>query len=146
MTRGLFRIRNALQAGDLGLAVRTADEIDQGVGPHIQFEEEVYYPALRNALGGGFVDQLYREHEVGRGAIRSLLQRQGDDPLDDAERETIIAQIDTMLEHALSCGTLLSHLEVLSEEEKADMLAGLQRFREAKRRWCDLPTRTPAPT
>lgn len=146
MTRGLFRIRNALKADDLGLAVRTADEIDQLVGPHIQFEEEIYYPALRKTLGGGFVDQLYREHEIGRHAIQSLRDRQGRERLDDEERDTIVGEIDAMLEHALSCGTLLSHLEILTEEEKAKMLAQLHEFREHAQRWCELPTRAPAPT
>ncbi len=66
LTRGLARLRQALQQGDVSGAVRLADELDQQVGAHMQFEEDVFYPMLAKRLGQEFTAQLYAEHAIGR--------------------------------------------------------------------------------
>lgn len=133
LTRGLARVLDAVEEGDLDRARALADELDREAGPHIRFEEEVYYPRLRSRLGEDFVEQLYGEHDEGQEAIRSLLRSEG--PLQPDE---VAHHLRTALEHALSCGTLLSHLEGLSDEEREKMVEQLRELREQSVRWTEV--------
>lgn len=58
LTRGLTRTLEALRDGDDASAIRLADTMDQAVGPHMAFEEEVFYPKLAGILVEGFVGRL----------------------------------------------------------------------------------------
>jgi len=137
LTRGFSALIEALERDDLAEAKRIADELDRLAGPHIEFEELVYYPAVERSLGRDNVDKLYHEHQVGLGAIRSLLERD-DTPLIDAERGRLLADANVALEHAVSCGALLGYVTALAEEEQAEMLRHLEAARERGRRWTEL--------
>ena len=56
---------------------------------------------------------------------------------DDLQELELSAQ--DALEHALSCGTLLSHLDGLPGEELEAMTAELEKARRLGRRWTELP-------
>lgn len=129
LTRGLVAIRDALQNGELEQARELAAKLDQEAGPHIRFEEELFYPRLVEALGRDFVDRLYAEHGEGAAALRAL--RAGDGtPL-----QRILEWIEHALDHVTSCGTLLSHLGVLPEDEQEQLLAELVALRGSPTRW-----------
>ena len=65
LTTGLSNLLQALEDGDLREATRMADDLDQVAGPHMTFEEEVFYPELARILGPEFIERLYGEHEAG---------------------------------------------------------------------------------
>ena len=133
---GLTRIADALAAGDLDAAVRAADDVDRKVGPHMLFEEEEYYPRLRARLGSEFVERLYHEHDEGREGVAWLLA--GDATrLDGRMRAEIAAKVGTALEHALSCGSLLSHLDDFDEAEQRRLLERLKALRNRSVRWTE---------
>jgi hypothetical protein len=48
--------------------------------------------------------------------------------------------LDTVGDHVLSCGTLLSHLTALDEAAQQRMLERLLEFRRERRRWTELPS------
>lgn len=140
---GLAGIRTALQEGDVATAVRLAQELDTAAGPHMQFEEEIFYPELEKKLGHEFVERLYGEHEVGRRAVAALLELGPEGELEDEARAVLIADIETTLEHALSCGTLLSHVDEQDAEARATLLKQLLDLRRSGARWTQLPERRP---
>jgi hemerythrin-like domain-containing protein len=142
LTRGLQQIREALEQGAVSEASALARDLDSRVGPHMEFEETVLYPRLVQPLGKAFVRQLYREHSEGREAIRQLIVLTGgSDSLATAQRKALIAHMDAILEHVLSCGTLLSHLDCLPQTEQRSMLERLEALSGQGHKWTDLPAR-----
>jgi len=138
MTRGFWKMRKNLEADDLPAAKQLADNIDQVVGPHIEFEESVYYPVLRKVLGNEFVDQLYAEHRIGRAVLLEMEKLSTDAELTGAQRHILIKRIKQTLEHAVSCATLLSHLDELDENRQQIMLDQLEQLRATGHRWTEL--------
>lgn len=140
LTHGLARIREALRTADDTEAARTADEVDRVVGPHMRFEEEVFYPKLVEKLGGDFVDQLYGEHEIGQSAVKALVGLKPEERLTEGRRKELLDEVGTALQHARSCGTLLSHIADLDESEHRAMLQKLKKLRGSGIRWTDVAT------
>jgi len=136
LTRGLSSVVDALGKADLAGAVRRADELDRRIGPHMAFEEQVYYPELRRVLGDTFVDRLYHEHALGLDAVRRLIGHDPARPL--PERERVVEELTTALEHARSCGTLLSHLARLDPATLTAMREALEELRRRDVRWTQI--------
>jgi DNA-binding PadR family transcriptional regulator len=143
LTRGLAAIGEALRSNRTSEASELARALDRAVGAHIEFEETVYYPALERELGGTFVSQLYEEHAHGKQALRTLVSLGPAGQIGADERAELAKQIDKMLEHALSCGTLLSHLDSLDPARHEQLLGKLRALSQTPKRWTDLnETRT----
>jgi hypothetical protein len=138
LTDGLTRILEALRANDLATAASVARQVDVAAGPHIDFEENVYYPQLAADMGDEHVEQLHHEHDVGLHAIRSLITRDSAEPLRDDERQTLVEQIQATLDHAISCGALLRHVTSLDPDRQTEILAALKEARGRGRRWTEL--------
>ena len=144
MTRGFWKMRKNLEADDLPAAIELADNIDRLVGPHIEFEESVFYPVLRAVLGDEFVDQLYEEHKIGRMVLLEMEKLGEINKLTEAQRHLLVKRIKKALEHAVSCATLLSHLDTLDENRQQSMLDQLEQLRSKGHRWTELNETTPA--
>ncbi len=138
LTRGLTRTLEALRDGDDASAIQLADTMDRAVGPHMAFEEDVFYPKLAGMLGESFVEHLEEEHEIGQRAVKTLLSHTPEEPLTEEERMELIESLDTMLDHAVGCGTLLSHLDGLEEAGKKRLLDRLLKLRRRGVRWTEL--------
>ncbi len=132
LTTGLRDVGEAVMASELVAARRFADHLDRCAGPHIDFEEHALYPALAGPLGTEFVAQLYREHDLGRTALEQLR-----DCKDGAEPDWIElhSQLRIVMNHVLSCGTLLSHTGAFTAEQRQQLLVELQRARHHQVRW-----------
>ncbi len=137
LTRGLNRLLKTLRAGDVESGVQIAEELDRTAGPHIQFEEEVLYPEIARTRGSEFTGRLYDEHGQALRAIRTLLDADPEE-LPASAREQVIQDAQTGLDHAVSCGTLLSHLTTLPEEIQERLLGRLMELRREGRRWSEL--------
>ena len=138
-TRGLSRILKALRKDDQTTAVALAVELDRAVGPHIEFEEQVFYPILVESLGKDFVRQLYREHRIGQTAVSALVSHPHGEPLPEGARDRLIEQLETAMDHALSCGTLLSHVTTKDPAEQQRLLDQLEDIGRRGHRWTELP-------
>ncbi len=137
LTQGLNRLLKALRADDFEEGIAIARELDRVAGPHIQFEEEVLYPEITRTRGTDFTDRLYDEHGTALQAIRTLLAANGGS-LSPSTKAQVIEAAQTGLSHAVSCGTLLSHLTTLPEEMQERLLTRLQDLRADGRRWSEL--------
>lgn len=139
MIKGLERVREAVDANRPADAHAIADEVDRVAGPHIAFEEEVLYPSLRRILGDRDVSRLYEEHGEGEDVIRDLVRRTDPRPFGREERQRALDHIAVMQDHALTCGTLLSHVEQMDDVAQAEMLDRLLELRANPVRWTELP-------
>jgi hypothetical protein len=138
LMRGLAAILQKVKAGDLVAARELAEDLDRKVGPHIQFEEQVLYPEVGHARGRAFEKELRAEHMTVQRAIKRLIapDLSEDDLL--AQRTELEAALQVAVEHAESCGTLISHLEALSPENQQEATKRHHQFCERKARWTEL--------
>jgi hypothetical protein len=137
---GLQRILACLDGGDLPGAIAAGRELDRVAGPHIEFEETVFYPLLVGPMGREAVQRLYQEHAAGRDGLRTLLSIETG-TLSPAAEETVREQIHVALEHATTCGTLLSHVAALDEGIKERILAKHHEIESRAHRWTELSLR-----
>ena len=91
-------------------------------------------------LGADFVRDLYREHDAGKSALRDILRHE-DLALDDVRVLPLISDVEIATEHALSCGTLISHLQVLTDAERDQMRDRLLACRARGTHWTAISTR-----
>ncbi len=136
LLRGLTEILKALESEDLAAAAAAAERLDETVGPHMRFEEEEFYPALRAVLGNDYVNRLYDEHTEGQRAVWELRSR-GPEALTGTDRARLMQQVETTLNHAVSCGTLLSHLDALDEARQRALLERLVELRHEGQLWSE---------
>ncbi len=137
LTRGFRDLIKALEADDRAGVTRLTTELDLAAGPHIEFEEHVLYPTVEEERGGAYGDTLRHEHQVARSALCFLLDH-ADEPLKPEDRARVIQQLRVGFEHAVACGSLLSHITVLDEASQEKMLGKLREYREQKLRWTKL--------
>ncbi len=143
MMRGLDTVSRALAEGDRRRAMEAARELDRAAGPHIQFEEEVLYPRVKEARGQAYYDTLIGEHDNARHGVEALLKL-GDASGDAGEPSAadagkIQADIETGLEHGAHCGTLLSYLTTLDPARQQSALDRLLELRRTGSPWHLLP-------
>lgn len=137
MTRGFHRLRQSLEGDDWSEVRRIAAEIDDQVGSHIEFEETVYYPRLQPIIGPANTRRMFAEHATGLRLIKEILAADAG-PTNDHARWLLIERCNRMLDHAQSCGTLVSHLASLPEEEQRELLEKLETIRDLHHRWSEL--------
>lgn len=139
MRRGLSAIIVDLERDDLETALREADELDRTAGGHIRFEEEVLCGEVARLRGHEYASGLYREHETVRHGIASLLAHASGKHLDQQLKQRILGDLRVGLNHAVSCGTLISHLTALDPDRQRVMLDRLRELRKSGVRWSELP-------
>lgn len=138
LTRGLSRLVELVEEGDYPEASRVARALDSSAGPHIEFEEHSFYPEVRKSRGSEYVANLYDEHRSGLEAVRTLSRLEpGVTPAPEA-REWLLFHLRRALDHAVSCGTLLSHVTSLADDEQERLLSELERFRSLGHKWTEL--------
>jgi Hemerythrin HHE cation binding domain len=145
LTRALKQLKDALGRHDLSEAKRIAEELDCAAGPHILFEEAFLYPEVARAHGRDYIDRLYEEHRAGRDLLTRILVMRSDSRrrLGDEEQARLLQQAETTLDHAVSCGTLLSYLTTLDQTAQKEYFAALLALRQQAKRWTEIPE--PAP-
>ncbi|MFK7818706.1 MAG: hemerythrin domain-containing protein [Planctomycetaceae bacterium] len=137
LTRGFRDLIEAVETDDRLAINRLTTELDLVAGPHIEFEEHVLYPTVEAERGTDYGKTLRHEHQVARSALRCLLDH-ADKPLPSEDRAKVVQQLRIGFEHAVACGSLLSHLTVLDESSQTKMLDKLRSYREQKLRWTEL--------
>lgn len=139
LTRGLASLRDAIASTDIPNARLIADRLDRSAGGHMEFEERVLYPRVAQTVGSEYVDRLYAEHRIGRDAVLQILSLRDSEPLPADEQSALLAKLETVGEHVLSCGTLLSHLTALDAQSQQRMLDRLNEYRREGVRWTEMP-------
>ena len=144
--RGLYRLGTALRGHDILTAKTIAEELDRDAGPHIAFEEQCFYPALRPLIGDEEVDRFYQEHESGKGVL-ALIRSMPDAAWPDAKRmKDMLCEVEKMERHVTECGEMFGAMGRIPADEQRAMLAKLAGLRDAKIRWSEVkPVRKAAP-
>ena len=136
-SRLLYQISNLLQEGKIDLARDRAKDLDAVAGPHIAYEEAELYPRLAE-LGETAVDEemLVGQHHDALDAVRALLDTESPDKESLA---SIQIGFQGALSHAEHCGSLISLLTRLDEQEQSASLVKLIQFRDEGKKWTELP-------
>jgi len=135
LTRGYSDARQAVASDDLTSAKRIADQLDQLAGPHIAFEERFLYPIVRSARGDTYASKLYHEHRL---ILKTLVELQAAASMDEMHKSRWLVGLQEGLEHAATCGTLLSHLQTLPETDQTQLLEDLRSLQQQPIRWSEL--------
>ena len=134
LTRGLAALQSAVSRGDGPLAKSLAELLDRDAGPHIEFEETMFYPMLIEVFGKEFVRGLYSEHDCCRRALEYLREiDQGSIAWEELRDSLRIA-----MDHVKSCGSLTSHLVGLDPDRRRELLDGLIESRERGTKWTEI--------
>ena len=81
-------------AADEGEKRRVVEQIALELLPHAQAEEEIFYPALRNAMSDeSSVDEAYQEHAAARKTLQSILDGAPSDMTHDVKVATLQKEI-----------------------------------------------------
>ena len=138
LTRGFAQIIKAVKDCKWSDATAAAKELNREGGPHIAFEEDVLYPRVAQSRSEQSVRHLYEEHQDAIAAIQFLsTHSEGADITPDTKVE-LVNKLQTSLDHAVSCGTLLSYLTVLDESMQDELLAKLEQHRAEGKSMTDL--------
>lgn len=138
LTRILSDVIRHLEGGDVSSARSLAQELNRIAGPHIAFEESVLYPAVRLAVGESFERKLLAEHDNARMGLVHLISAEPIRLAKPEFREKIVTALRSGMKHAESCGTLVSHLEQLSETQQQQALTKLNELKKAGKCWSEL--------
>ncbi len=120
-------------------ALASAIRLDKVAGPHIAYEESELYPRISGEkLMSDTTRAMYDEHREAALALKRLLDSSSTNgPLQEAQRQQIIAGLKTGITHAEHCGSLISLLDALPAPEQEESLANLLEYRERGRSWTE---------
>ncbi|QDT02111.1 hypothetical protein K227x_04820 [Rubripirellula lacrimiformis] len=138
LTRGYVSLLKLLDERDFTGAASEAKRLDELAGPHIAFEESFLYPKVGESRGDEYTGKLYQEHAEILNALVEIRQLKPDANLDDSAIESLKDRLHHGLDHAAACGSLLSHLKALPDDEQSQALRRLLRFRDHSPAWSDL--------
>lgn len=136
--RGFHELSALLRTGDVAGAKQRAERLDREAGSHIAFEEQAFYPVLRELLGPADADRLYREHHAGLEVLRALAALPERALLIEEERLRLLGLSEAMESHVAECGELFEVMGRIPPEKLDDLLDSLHRLRAQAPRWTDL--------
>ncbi len=133
--RLLLQISKLLDQGQIEEARNRARELDELAGPHIAYEEAELYPRLAS-LGEREVTEetLVDQHHDALQALRMLIDHDSANP---QQLEAIQVGFRHALEHVEHCGSLISLMSQLDEDQQAASLSELKRLRDHGPKWTD---------
>jgi len=114
---GFYTLATCLHNKNISDAKSVATKINIDAGPHIAFEEEVFYPTLKRFIKQQELDEMYSEHKLGRALLEKVLSIDESAHLQDAIQKELLAQIDVIESHISQCGELFGMMENLNESE-----------------------------
>ena len=132
-SRLLYQVSKLLDEGKIEQARVRARELDALAGSHIAYEEQELYPRLEQ-LGVKSVTQaaLLHEHADALKALKMLIHSE---ELDSQQLEEVKRGFRDALDHAEHCGSLISLMTQLDEQEQANSLSVLKKLRITGSTW-----------
>lgn len=137
-TRALQNLKVALTGEEDDVVRKAAERLDQIAGPHIAFEEQWLYPLVAKSRGEGFRQHMTGEHDEVVLALSQIRACDGLASVPSSQKSQWQRSLQTGLDHVVTCGTLLSHLSVLKESERDEMLQRLRELRAKAELWTEL--------
>lgn len=137
-TKALKNLKAALAANDDVGVQEAAEYLDRVAGPHIAFEEQWLYPLVAESRGDEFQHHMVGEHDEVLEALTEIRTCEGLENVSEARKAEWQKNLQTGLDHVVTCGTLLSHLSVLNESDRIEMLQRLKGLRDEGPLWTEL--------
>ncbi|TWU50564.1 hypothetical protein Poly51_38560 [Rubripirellula tenax] len=138
LTQGYLRLLRLLDEGEFAKAAVEARRLDELAGPHIAFEEAFLYPKVGESRGEDYTGKLYAEHAQILDALIELRGLDADSDLSNEAAQSLKQRLQHGLDHAATCGTLLSHLKALPPDQQDQALHQLLDFRMRGTAWSQL--------
>jgi hypothetical protein len=120
-------IADALRRRDAERIGELMNVANDGIGPHMQYEEEEMYPALAELFGDDYVERMLEDHDRAFGVAGRLMELAGHDPITDADIEEGTRLIQNLLPHVTDCDGLVHAIEVLPEDRQRSLFAARDR-------------------
>ena len=118
----LLDIIEAARRQDATKALELLLRLDKLGGPHFQWEEESFYPALEKFFGPQYKEYLLSVHDRIIKTARKLATILGKGEITEKEVEEVINLVRTeILPHPIECEGLTLFSERLSQKELDDM-------------------------
>ncbi len=136
--RGLHDLAVALRDGDILSAKRVAAEVDRDAGPHIAFEEQCFYPRVRDFLSDPEVDRFYAEHRLGQTALGQIMAMPDAAWPDARQMNGLLGDVELMERHVAECGALFAAMDLIPAIEQRTLLAQLNGLRASASCWTSL--------
>jgi hypothetical protein len=136
-----LRERDGARIGEL------MGEANAEIGPHMQYEEEVMYPALASLYGDEYVERMMEDHDRAFGVAGRLMEIASKEEITDDEIEEGNVLIQNLLPHVTDCDGLVLAIEVLPEEAQRRIFAARDRALEqglTMMQWGERRGRAPA--
>ncbi len=134
----LHKLCLCLRSRNLEKARLVAERIDSTAGAHIAFEEEAFYPLLKETLGADEVERLYREHDRGYAVVRRLRDAVATDCFTEKDWNGLVADTEAMETHIAECGELFAAIGSLAESRQQTLYDRLVDWRLRRPNWRDL--------
>ena len=135
-SRLLYEISKLLEEDKIEAARTRAKELDSIAGSHIAYEEAELYSRL-SQLGEKSVskESLVKEHHEVLDSLKILLFHPHPD---ETELRGVKSGFRAALAHAEHCGSLISLMSRLNEQQRSESLKTLYRLRAEHRKWTEL--------
>jgi len=130
-----YTLATSLRNKDIACAKEVVKKINIEAGPHIAFEEDVFYPALERFIETEELEQMYEEHRLGRALLTKVLALDETKELEDSTQKALLAEIDAIETHIAGCGELFGMMGSLTEDETQDLLNKLTTYRLNAPNW-----------
>lgn len=139
---GFYALATYLRDRDIAGAKAAAAKIDIEAGPHIAFEEEDFYPALRPFLGQKELEAMYVEHERGRALLEKIIALDNSTDADETVISALLGEIDGIQSHISECGELFGVMGGLSDTKLEELLEKLISHQLNAPNWLSRPKRS----
>lgn len=136
--QGLHDLAVALRDRDILSAKKVAAELDHNAGPHIAFEEQHFYPKMRELLGDQEVDRLYAEHRTGQAVLGRTLSMPDATWPNDKQVTALLRDLELMERHVAECGEMFGAMGRIPADEQRALLTQLDELRASGQRWTEL--------
>lgn len=107
-----FRSRDGARFGEL------MKRMDEGLGPHMRYEEQTMYGALIPMLGAEYIENMIQDHDRMLGAAGRLMELAGHDPITDDDVAEAESLLRARLPHVSDCDGLAIIIEALPEDQQ----------------------------
>lgn len=107
-----FRTHDGARFGEL---MKTMDE---GLGAHMQYEEQTMYAALTPFFGEEYIENMLTDHDQMLGAAGRLMELAGHDPISDADVTEAEGLLRARLPHVSDCDGLAIFIEALPADQQ----------------------------
>ena len=97
-------------------------QMDEGVGPHMQYEEQTMYAALAQFLGDDYVARMLEDHDRMLGVAGRLGELAGHDTITDEDAAEAERLIRMQLPHVSDCDGLAIFIEALPEKDQRTLI------------------------